>query len=203
MMDRALVLESDPLVRERAAAMLAEAGVQTCCVADTDLFGEIRSRLRFDLFVVGVPDLESVPPSLPEGPEPVLLLAPADPQTRLHLRARLPGARLVDRRLRDAGGLRDALEPRSDAPGGLGPDVVRGVFEPFKLSERQLQVVGRALLGESSAEIARRLYVSELTIRNHLHAIYERVGVSGRRELSGRFVRGLLEGPALSGGPDS
>jgi DNA-binding CsgD family transcriptional regulator len=50
-----------------------------------------------------------------------------------------------------------------------------------------------ALLGESRREIAGRLYVTEMTVRNHLHAIYERVGVSGRRELVGRFVRGLLE----------
>ena len=51
----------------------------------------------------------------------------------------------------------------------------------------------RALLGDSAAEIAGRLYISELTVRNHLHAIYERVGVSGRRELQGRFLQTLLE----------
>jgi DNA-binding CsgD family transcriptional regulator len=47
-----------------------------------------------------------------------------------------------------------------------------------------------------SANIAAKLFISELTVRNHLHAIYERVGVSGRRELLGRFVQGLIEGNA-------
>ena len=42
-------------------------------------------------------------------------------------------------------------------------------------------------------QIAARLYISEVTVRNHLHAIYERVGVSGRRELQGRLLRSLLE----------
>ena len=57
----------------------------------------------------------------------------------------------------------------------------------------------RALVGDPSPEIARRLFISQATVRNHLHAIYDRVGVSGRRELLGRFVRGLLEGSAPTG----
>ena len=67
------------------------------------------------------------------------------------------------------------------------------MFGPFGLSERQLEVLGRALLGEGSGAIAGRLFISELTVRNHLHAIYTQVGVSGRRELNGRFVRGLIQ----------
>ena len=70
---------------------------------------------------------------------------------------------------------------------------MRRTFGPFGLSERQLEVLSRALLGETSAEVARKLFISELTVRNHLHAIYQRVGVSGRRELLGRFVQALIE----------
>ena len=71
-------------------------------------------------------------------------------------------------------------------------DLVRGSFEPFGLSERQLEVLRLALVGQTPAEIGSTLFISERTVRNHLHAIYERVGVSGRRELLGRFVRVLL-----------
>ena len=76
------------------------------------------------------------------------------------------------------------------------PDTVREAFLPFGLSERQLEVLGGALVGATSRQIAKQLFISELTVRNHLHAIYERVGVSGRRELLGRFVQGLIEGHA-------
>jgi DNA-binding CsgD family transcriptional regulator len=71
---------------------------------------------------------------------------------------------------------------------------VRETFEPFGLSERQLEVLRAALVGSRPREIGSQLFISELTVRNHLHAIYEKVGVSGRRELLGRFVSALLEG---------
>ncbi len=114
-----------------------------------------------------------------------------------HFRVALPNADILDRGLEDPNALRRVV--RTVDPGeaeAKTPDVVRGAFEPFGLSERQLDVLGRALMGESGAEIAGKLFISELTVRNHLHAIYERVGVSGRRELLGRFVRGLIEANA-------
>ena len=102
----------------------------------------------------------------------------------------------MDRGLRDPDALVGALDSALGEPSEASlptADVVRRAFEPFQLSERQLEVLSSALLGDSSAEIAGKLYISQMTVRNHLHAIYERVGVSGRRELLGRFVRGLVE----------
>jgi len=104
---------------------------------------------------------------------------------------------VVERQLRDPNALRRALGLDDAArPLLLEPDAVRRAFVEFGLSERQLEVLGLALRGAPSREVARRLFISELTVRNHLHAIYERVGVSGRRELLGRFVQGLMEGHA-------
>ena len=109
----------------------------------------------------------------------------------------MPGAILVDRSLRDTDALRRVLcGPEPEGPAPAGPDTVRRAFLPFGLSERQLEVLGSALRGDTSRQIAGKLFISELTVRNHLHAIYERVGVSGRRELLGRFVQGLIEGTA-------
>jgi two-component system nitrate/nitrite response regulator NarP len=48
------------------------------------------------------------------------------------------------------------------------------------LTRRQLQVARAAASGLSNKEIATQLGVSEGTIKNHLHAIYERLGVEGR-----------------------
>ena len=52
-----------------------------------------------------------------------------------------------------------------------------------QLSGRQLEVLRRLLGGERVPAIARELFVSQSTIRNHLSAIYQRVGVHSQEEL--------------------
>jgi DNA-binding CsgD family transcriptional regulator/PAS domain-containing protein len=51
------------------------------------------------------------------------------------------------------------------------------------LSERQMEVLRRLLAGESVRATARELFLSESTVRNHLSAIYRRLGVHSRDEL--------------------
>ena len=41
-----------------------------------------------------------------------------------------------------------------------------------------------AAQGESSKEIAERLYLSVRTVNNHLQNVYSKLGVSGRRQLA-------------------
>jgi DNA-binding NarL/FixJ family response regulator len=48
------------------------------------------------------------------------------------------------------------------------------------LTRRQLEVARAAASGLSNKELATQLGLSEGTIKNHLHAIYERLGVDGR-----------------------
>ena len=50
------------------------------------------------------------------------------------------------------------------------------------LSVRQREVVEMVAEGESTAEIARHLYLSESTIRQHLCAAYKLLGVRNRTE---------------------
>ena len=38
--------------------------------------------------------------------------------------------------------------------------------------------------GYNNAEIGKRLYVSEQTVKNHLHNIFDKLGVSDRLELA-------------------
>ena len=52
----------------------------------------------------------------------------------------------------------------------------------FSLSARETEVLALLVLGDSNAEIAEQLYVSHKTIKNHLGAIYERMGVRNRVE---------------------
>ena len=183
---------------ERARALLRDEGFATCGVDSFELFSELRGRSVFDLFVIGVHGVEELRDLETGDLDPLLLLAPcAADAGASQFRLALPGAHLVDRELRDPDALRRAVAtgPVSDAPRAT-PDAIRDTFLPFGLSERQLEVLSGALLGETSREIAEQLFISELTVRNHLHAIYERVGVTGRRQLLGRFVQGLIQAHA-------
>jgi PAS domain S-box-containing protein len=51
------------------------------------------------------------------------------------------------------------------------------------LSTRQWEVLTRLLRGERVPEIARALYVSQSTVRNHLAAIFRKLGVHSQAEL--------------------
>lgn len=52
------------------------------------------------------------------------------------------------------------------------------------LSHRELDVVERALLGESSREIAEHLFLSTRTVDNHLAQVYRKLAISGRAEVA-------------------
>ena len=55
------------------------------------------------------------------------------------------------------------------------------------LTDRQSQVVELLEAGLSNKEIARRLSISEGTVKLHLHAIYQRLGISTRGKLIAFF----------------
>jgi DNA-binding CsgD family transcriptional regulator len=60
------------------------------------------------------------------------------------------------------------------------PSSVPGLSD---ISTRQWEVVTRLLRGERVSTIARELYLSPSTVRNHLAAIYRKVGVRSQAEL--------------------
>src|SRR5215207_8918858 len=58
------------------------------------------------------------------------------------------------------------------------------------LSARQREILGYVVEGLSNAEIGRRLYLSESTIKQHLRAAYKLLGVRNRTEAANLFRRG-------------
>jgi DNA-binding NarL/FixJ family response regulator len=54
---------------------------------------------------------------------------------------------------------------------------------PFAgLTSREMQVLRELATDATNREIADRLFISENTVRNHMHNILEKLGVAGRRE---------------------
>jgi DNA-binding NarL/FixJ family response regulator len=54
------------------------------------------------------------------------------------------------------------------------------LFETF--SNRELEVLNMLCLGLSNRHIASKLYISENTVKNHLHNVYNKLGISNRTQ---------------------
>lgn len=53
-----------------------------------------------------------------------------------------------------------------------------------ELSRRELEVISLVVQGYKNRDIANRLFISEKTVKNHLSAIFNKLGVSDRLELT-------------------
>ncbi len=53
-----------------------------------------------------------------------------------------------------------------------------------RLSNREREIVGFVAQGFKNKEIAERMFISEQTVKNHLHNIFDKLGVSDRLELA-------------------
>lgn len=69
---------------------------------------------------------------------------------------------------------------RFASPGELGP---RERDKP-RLSNREREIVALVAQGFKNKEIAERMFISEQTVKNHLHNIFDKLGVSDRLELA-------------------
>ena len=58
-----------------------------------------------------------------------------------------------------------------------------------KLTERELDVLGWVAKGKTNAEIAVQLHLSEGTVRNHISAILEKLGVADRTQAAVIAIR--------------
>jgi DNA-binding CsgD family transcriptional regulator/PAS domain-containing protein len=87
-----------------------------------------------------------------------------------------------------------------EAAGVLAPLVetadALGVATTTDLSPRQWEIVSRLLRGERVATIAAGMYLSRSTIRNHLSAVFAKVGVHSQEELLALYRNERRSGPS-------
>ena len=76
-------------------------------------------------------------------------------------------------------------------------EIWQGTLGAAVLTVRERQVLGMVVLGCTNAEIARRLYVAETTVKSHLSTAFAKLGVRSRNEAVGAILdpdRGLGTG---------
>ncbi len=75
------------------------------------------------------------------------------------------------------------------------PEILPLLMAAYGLTERETAVVQALLRGESTHAIAQALHLSPYTVQDHFKAIFEKIGVSSRREVASRVFYGhYLEG---------
>lgn len=62
-------------------------------------------------------------------------------------------------------------------------DVAPLIVEAYQLTQREVEVTRMVARGLRTAEVAEKLFLSPHTVRDHLKAVFEKVGVSSRGEL--------------------
>lgn len=84
-----------------------------------------------------------------------------------------------------------AVTVQAVAAGQLAvPSALRDLVEPPTLTHREKQVLGLMADGLTNAQIGRRLYLAESTVKSHLSNAFKRLGVRSRQEASARLLAG-------------
>jgi DNA-binding NarL/FixJ family response regulator len=90
-----------------------------------------------------------------------------------------------------------APTPVAHAPSAQQPSTRLGVRDQAgALSNREREIVILVAQGFKNKEMAERMFISEQTVKNHLHNIFDKLGVSDRLELALYAVHHNLHEPA-------
>jgi DNA-binding NarL/FixJ family response regulator len=80
---------------------------------------------------------------------------------------------------------------RSLAQPDPGEDLPENSIAARELSEREIEVLGLVATGMSNRLIAKNLFISEKTVKNHLYSIFRKIGVTDRTKAALFAVKSL------------
>jgi len=194
-----LIVDDHPVYRDGLAALVAQAfsGSRVSQAGDAGAAFEALARgpafdlVLLDLAIPGLDGRAALPlmrarfPAVPV----VVVSASDDPEAARQCMALGASAFIAKSVRRDA--LTSALQAVIDGGVVLSPTQRRSA--PPGLTPRELEVLRRLGSGESNKAIARRLDISEATVRVHLTAVFRELGVASRTQaLLEARRRGLL-----------
>ncbi|MEV0292545.1 response regulator transcription factor [Nocardia sp. NPDC050710] len=192
---RVLIADDERLVREGIAALLAlQHGIDVVGTAESGSQAlELAARLTPDVILMDVrmPEVDGVEAAARlRGQTRVLILTTFDDDEYIiralhagacgYLLKDLPAAELAQAvRLAHAG-----VDQYSAAVSGRLAALVRTRTAPhaIELTERETDVLRLVARGAANREIARTLYLSEGTVKNHVSSILNRLGVRDRTQ---------------------
>jgi DNA-binding NarL/FixJ family response regulator len=121
-----------------------------------------------------------------------------DPSVQRRLLDALSGGDRFGAGLHAAGsGTSPGAEPGGAEPGGVPPGGAQpgGADGTDGLTPREAEVLAHIAAGESNAEIAAALFVSEATVKTHINHLFSKTGVRDRAQLVGYAFRNGLAFP--------
>lgn len=80
--------------------------------------------------------------------------------------------------------IRQFATPSHDQPFANGNSSEKVTRERAQLSQREREIIVLIAQGYKNKEIAEKMFITEQTVKNHLHNIFDKVGVSDRLELA-------------------
>ncbi|HZR96404.1 MAG TPA: response regulator transcription factor [Gaiellaceae bacterium] len=201
---RILIVDDHPLTREALSSLLRAHGfdVVGCASDGEEAIAEVR-RLQPDLVLLdlsmpGLDGLSALPRLREAAPESEVVVLTASGTEENLLSAIRAGAAGYLLKTEPPERIASFLEGVVDGEAALSGAVARRLLEQVRqgngrgsgvpdrmaavLSARELEVL--LLLDEhlGTDEIARRLYISEHTVRSHVKSLLRKLGVSSRRE---------------------
>ena len=200
---RILLIADDPLARAGLAALLTDADdleVVGQSAADEHLHQAPElfqpDAVLWDLGWDAAPNFELVSAFAEDGP-PLLALLDDD---ELVSAAWAAGARGLLRRQADVGQIQAALTAVSQGLAVIEPELTAGLNllplsgEPLpeELTAREMDVLQLLAEGAANKEIARRLGISENTVKYHVNAILGKLDAQSRTEAVVRATRAGL-----------
>jgi DNA-binding NarL/FixJ family response regulator len=184
---RVLVVDDDSLLQRNLIAWLTAAGYEAFGAGSVAEATQVAGWETFDLAIV---DLQ-----LPDGTGIDVLQRLRERQPGLVCLV-LTGTATVDnavatlrhgqafdflrKPITDMTTLQTALDAALAHRRTLPPPRVTGAEPPGGLSERELDILAHLGRGMANKDIAERAGISEKTVRNHLSAIYRKLGVDNR-----------------------
>jgi DNA-binding NarL/FixJ family response regulator len=212
---RVLIADDHPATRAGVRAALEEGGFTVCAEArDAAEAIEAAMRERPDICLLdihmpgsGIKAAAEITASMPRAAVVMLTFSGAESDLFDALRAGASGYLLKDI---EPGRLSSALRGVLGGEGALSGALLARLIEEFqgrerhrrvpllkergeKLTPREWEVLELMQQGQSTAEIAERLFISKVTVRGHVASILRKLRVADRRSLL-RLIREDREG---------
>lgn len=204
-----LIVDNEPDLTVVASVGTGTEIVEVCCAGLIDVV----------LMDIRMPELDGLAATeqvlaLPDPPRVVILTTfGLDEYVARAIAVGASGFLLKDA---SADELVDAIRTVAAGDAALSPSLITTVFEQARrsistrpvagiddLTDRELEVLRELAAGQSNAEIAERLHLSEATVKTHLGRVLTKLGVRDRvQAVITAFVAGVVQPKPIEDGSD-